>query len=369
MFKVATGWAERVNVRRILPVIAAVASAVAITAPVAAAPTHHTGLGIALTDASAGLVKDPRAHVYVIDHVQPGASFTRHLEVINDTGGSVSVKLYPDAAKIAHGAFVPLAGASPNPLTSWIRVSPAVATLTQGQRLRVTATFDVPSTASIGENYAAIFAEMGGQQVPGGFAAASRVGVRVYLYVGSGAAPRSDFRITTLTPGRSQDGHPVVEATVVNTGQRALDMFGRLWLRNGPGGVSAGPFAVRVGTTLGVGDTEPVSAVLDKALPAGPWLAHLELQSDLIKHAVEATITFPATSGTAARPVAAKPVPLSRNRNVLVPIAGGLALALLVGLILLALWKRRRREDDRAPELDQGALPDQRRAASDRIQT
>jgi flagellar biosynthesis/type III secretory pathway M-ring protein FliF/YscJ len=44
--------------------------------------------------------------------------------------------------------------------------------------------------------------------------------------------------------------------------------------------------------------------------------------------------------------VKAKAVPLTKNRHVLIPIAIGLILALLIGLILFFLLKRRRRRED-----------------------
>jgi hypothetical protein len=83
----------------------------------------------------------------------------------------------------------------------------------------------------------------------------------------------------------------VVLATVHNTGGRALDMSGTLQLLAGPGGLSAGPFPVTLGTTLAIDDTEPVTIALDKRLPAGPWDARITLRSGLIERSARATIT------------------------------------------------------------------------------
>lgn len=354
-------------------VLALSAVALGLQLPAAAAPAApaHTGLGIALLDGPANLVKDPRSHIYVIDHVVPGTQFTRHVQVTNDTGAPAQISLYSDAAVIKGGSFVPQTGHTGNDLTSWMTVTPTSLHLAQGERATVAAHFAVPTNATGGERYGVIFAEIPGHAVTGGFSVASRVGIRVYLDVSAGAAPRSDFRITTLTAGRLPDGRPTVSSAVQNTGGRALDMSGQLWLRKGPGGLSAGPFPVQLGTTLGVGQTEPVRVVLDKSLPAGPWLAHLELQSDLIRHAAEATITFPATAGTSAAPVPAKAVSLARNRNVLIPVALGLIALALIGLILFFLWRRRRRDDD---EEERGGktppvVPAQRGAAVDRLRS
>ncbi|MEX2275085.1 MAG: hypothetical protein WEA10_05935 [Actinomycetota bacterium] len=97
-----------------------------------------------------------------------------------------------------------------------------------------------------------------------------------------------------MTATRSPDGLPMVLATVHTTGGRALDISGDLELLDGPGGLRAGPFPVNLGTTLAIGDTEPVTIVLDAQVPAGPWDAHIDLRSGLLEGSAEATITFPA---------------------------------------------------------------------------
>jgi hypothetical protein len=175
-----------------------------------------------------------------------------------------------------------------------------------------------------------------------GITTVSRVGIRMYLSVGEGAEPTSDFRVDTLAAQRGSDGAPAVQAQVENTGERALDMSGTLTLRDGPGGISAGPFAASLGTTLGVGGRSPVSVLLDRDLPAGPWTARLTLRSGELERAAEAVITFPDTSGSAASPVQAKNLPVSKDPKILVPVATG-----LIGLaaLLLLLWRRRTRDD------------------------
>src|SRR5437762_204087 len=76
----------------------------------------------------------------------------------------------------------------------------------------------------------------------GGITQVSRVGIRLYISVGAGGPPAAAFTIDTLTAQRSADGAPTVVAAVQNTGGRALDMNGSMELRNGPGGLSAGPY-------------------------------------------------------------------------------------------------------------------------------
>jgi hypothetical protein len=136
-----------------------------------------------------------------------------------------------------------------------------------------------------------------------------------------------------------------VTAQVHNTGGRALDMTGSLKLSAGPGGLSAGPFPARLGTTLAPGQTEPVTVLLDKSVPNGPWTARIDLQSGLLKRAAEGTILFPTAAGTTSAPVKAKNVSLAKNRNFLVPLAILLLFGIAIGIFFL-FWKRRKRDED-----------------------
>ncbi len=123
-----------------------------------------------------------------------------------------------------------------------------------------TVTIAVPARASAGEQYGVVWAEVSAPPPPGGgIGATNRVGVRMYLSVGAGGEPASDFEVSALQGQRAADGSPVVVATVRNTGARALDLGGELRLANGPGGLSAGPISASVGSTLGLGQTGPVT--------------------------------------------------------------------------------------------------------------
>ncbi len=311
--------------------------------------TDRSGLGIRLLDAPTERRDDPRAQVYVVDHVQPGAKLSRRVEVVNRTGRAARVSLYPAAAELTAGSFQVLPGAAANELTGWMRVSPPTLDLASGASATATVSIAVPADAGGGERYAAVLAEVQGASDAPGITITNRVGVRVYLSVGGPKEPVSDFEISTLQAGRQADGRPVVTAQVRNTGARALDMSGALSLTQGPGGLSAGPFPAELGTTLAPGETSPVQVVLDAAIRGGPWLATLTLRSGQLERAAEATITFPDDAGQRAEPVAAKAVPLTQDPNVLIPLAGGLiGLILLVLLFLLYRRRRRDREEDAA---------------------
>lgn len=359
--------------KKFLLVVAAgaLAAPAAVAVPVAHADsgTLPPGLGVRLLDAPTSGRNDPRAYVYVVDAVRPGAVFTRHVEVSNGTDRPMGVTTYPAAAVVDSTGFVVGDGHARNDLTSWITMSPSQFTLPPESSRTVSATFRVPSRVVGGERYAVLLAETKGSPGAGSSVVVnSRVGVRVYLDVTRGTVAPSDFSVSTLTAGRSSEGQPTVSAQVTNTGKRAVDVVGDLTLTDGPGGLQAGPFHVAVPRTIGIGEHGDVLVALDRALPAGPWHARMDLQSGTVKHSVESTITFPAKAGTAAKPVKAHPVPLTKNRHVLVPVAVGLILALLAGLVLFLLWRRRRKDDDEQEAPPAGgppAVPAPRRAVDD----
>lgn len=349
---------------------AALLTLVAPSAAVASSGSQpHKGVTIRLLEAPAGLASDPRAQSYVIDSVRPGTSFTRRISVTNDTGSAAAFDLYAAPATIDRGSFLPGDRRDDSELTRWVTVQPARVVLAQGQTADAVVSVAVPRDAADGERYGAVFAELPAS--PGtAVRVASRVGIRMYLDVAEGGVPASDFTIDTMTASRNAAGAPVVQAQVANTGGRALDMSGSLTLSGGPGGLSAGPFPVQLGTTLGVGQKQPVTVVLDKALPAGPWRARIELQSGLLKRAAEGTVTFPSAAGETAAPVRATAVPLTRDLTVLGPVAASLIVLVVAGLLWL-LWRRspgrRRRADSDDANAAIPPLPGQRRAADDQV--
>lgn len=302
----------------------------------ATAPTAASGtIGVRLLDAPVSAAADPRARLYIVDSVAPGKTIERHIEVSNTTSSTAHVALYQGAATITDGSFIGNEGHSANALTTWTSVSPATADIPAGRATTATVTIAVPADATAGEQYGAIWAEV--RSASDAVTQVSRVGVRVYLSVGSGGAAAADFSIDSLIAKRSPTGDPVVVANVHNTGGRALDMSGTLQLLAGPGGLSAGPFPANVGVTLGIGDTEPVTIALDHRVPAGPWDARITLHSGLLERTVTATITFPDTRAAAAV------VPTARHGgHTRAALVVGASL-LLVGMFIVVLVMLRRR--------------------------
>lgn len=310
------------------------ASVVSLTSP--AGPAIIGSVGLRLVDVPAPASEDPRAQLYIVDHLAPGASIERRVEVSNTTTSTLHVLLYAAAATIDHGSFLGSEGRTPNELSTWTSVSPKTIDVPAGAAEMAAVTIVIPGDAAPGERYAAVWAEVrsdpAGQE---GLVQISRVGVRLYVSVGQGGEPAADFEIESLTAMRSDQGQPLVVATVRNTGGRALDMGGTLKLVSGPGGLRAGPFPAVLGTTLGIGETESVTVALDGQVPAGPWDARIALHSGLLERTARATITFPAAG-------ASVPVKTTSGGRALMPFLVGGVLATLTGLTALLMSRRRR---------------------------
>jgi hypothetical protein len=273
-----------------------------------------------------------------VDHLAPGSVIQRRVEVSNTTRATAQIALYSAAAIIANGTFLAAAGHAANDLSTWTSVRPGASEIPAGGKMTATVTIRVPPDAAPGEQYGVVWAEARSTPQPGGgVIQVSRVGIRLYVSVGPGGPPAAGFAIDSLTAQRSPDGRPMVLATVRNTGGRALDMNGTLRLSAGPGGLSAGPFAATLGTTLAIGDTEPVTIVLDKRVPDGPWDARVTLHSGLLERSARATVTFPVSG--ASLPVTTR----SARPGWLYPTGLLALLVLSIGSGIVLRWRRRYR--------------------------
>jgi hypothetical protein len=320
---------------------AAVVLALGLAGPVtgagAQAPPAAGGIGVRLLEAPVDAKDDPRARSYIVDHLAPGTTIERHIEVSNTSASAQAVALYAASATIKDGAFVGDSGKAANPLSTWTTVAPGSADLPAGGKATITVTMAVPDDAAPGEQYGVIWAESRSDPAAGAVTQVGRVGIRLYVSVGEGAAPAADFTIDTLTAGRTPDGKPMVSAAVHNTGGRALDLSGTLMLADGPGGLGAGPFTAEVGKTVALGATVPVAITLDSRLPAGPWKATVALESGLTKHSATASLTFPDVGMAApVAPVPALPAE-SRTPAWLLPLAIGIVCVLAAGVLLVTL--------------------------------
>ncbi|GAA2193114.1 hypothetical protein [Micromonospora lupini] len=299
--------------------------------PTAVGPA--SSVGIRLLDAPVERRADSRARRYIVDHVHPGTTIKRRIVVQNTSEVRRAIAVYAAAADVTTEGFSFAADRTENELSSWIHVDDGKLQLDADQETELLVTIAVPAKAEQRERYAVIWAEVsgdGGQTVRN----VGRVGIRVYLSVGPGGEPVSGFEIGRLTGSRMPDGTPVVTADVRNTGKRALDLAGELRLRDGPGGLTAGPIRAEA-QTLALGGTTTVRVVLDRRLPDGPWTGKLDLASGWTKRDTSGTLTFGAAPAT----VSDTSDRSDRSGQVL---TGGLVASGLVLVLLVAYAYRRR---------------------------
>ena len=316
----------------------------ALAAAGPAAADGSGSIGLRLLDAPVASRDDPRARVYIIDHLAPGAAIDRRIEVSNTTGAALRVALYPAAASVTDGTFLGAAGRTPNDLSTWTTVAPSGIDVPAGGRETARVRIHVPPDAAPGEQYAAVWAEASSGENGSGVRQVSRVGLRLYVSVGSGGPPAADFRIDDLRALRDRAGTASVIASVHNTGGRAVDMSGTLHLSDGPGGISAGPFPASLGTTLASGGTEPVTIELDDALPSGRWKARITLRSGLLERQAEAVLVIPAVGAAATGAVS--PHTTSSARPAYAAVAGAV---LAVAVLAIAAPRIRRLVRRRRP--------------------
>ncbi|MER7891825.1 hypothetical protein ABTX15_18570 [Micromonospora sp. NPDC094482] len=294
-------------------------------------------VGIRLLDAPVDRRDDTRAHKYVVDHLKPGTTIKRRVLVENDSELHRKVSLYAAAARVGDSGFEFAPDRTENELSSWITVEPAEEALAPGEEVEALVTLEVPRKAEAGERYAVIWAEVPGTDDKN-VQNIGRAGIRVYLSVGPGGEPPSGFEIGPLTGGREKDGTPFVSAEVRNTGKRALDLAGELWLSDGPSALAAGPVKAEA-KTLPLDGSTTIRVLLDRRLPDGPWAAKLALASGWTKRTATGTVTFGEVSAAAAAS--------SEDRSDEV-LTGGLVTSVLV-LALFAVYAHRRRTRIRQP--------------------
>ncbi|TDC44141.1 hypothetical protein [Micromonospora sp. KC213] len=234
-----------------------------------------------------------------MDHINPGTTITRRFEVTNNSGKPHPVNVHVTAAEIRDNSFRPADDRNANELPSWITIDQPTFLAPPHSRTRLTARISIPPNATKGERYGAIVAEVA-SPTPGqdeNVQIVNGVGIRVYLDIGLGGDPPSDFRIDQVTPGRTEQGVPIVKADVHNTGERALDIDGQLWLSGSGGRINAGPFRAQRSATLAPGSGGRVTFLLDEQLVNGPWDAKLTLESGRIRRTFTGTLTFPDRAG------------------------------------------------------------------------
>jgi len=307
--------------------------------PRSASVTGPGGVGVRLLDVPADATNNPRAREYIVDNLTPGTTIHRRIEVSNTTRSELRVAIYPAAATISRGSFVGAPAHKADDLSTWTRVRRPIIDVPAGSTAVDTITVAIPATASPGDRYAVVWAEVRSAKTGGTVELINRAGIRMYVYVG-GTNPATSFTVNTLTGQRNSAGHAVVRALVHNTGGLAVDLTGTLIMSSVTGALTAGPYPAQLGTTLAPGQSEPVWFTLTSQMTNGPWNATVTLHSGLNQQAFRATITFPRSPGTAP-PAAAHPV--GGGLGFVTILAGAILIAVFAALTALIITHRRRR--------------------------
>ncbi|MGW0769768.1 peptidase [Streptomyces sp. NPDC002676] len=272
--------------------------------------------------------------MYIVDHLNPGTTIKRGIEISNKSSAARRIDLYAAAASIEKDGFTFAAKHTPNELTQWTRVKPPFVILGPHSKAKAEITINVARTAQAGERYAVVWAENRmAADATHNIGSITRVGLRIYLDIGPGGEPLSDFKIETMTGARDKQGRPSITAAVRNLGRRAVDLNGSLDLRDGPGGISAGPFRVASVVTLASHGMGTVTVPLDPGLPDGPWKAKLTLRSGTVERTSTATVTLAKEK--------------ARPRTFL--YAAAAAATALAACVLVLVIRRRRRRNERRP--------------------
>jgi hypothetical protein len=324
------------------PIALLISACLAFTGSAVAAPVPTPGgsagpaIGIRLLEAPVAERGNPRAYKYIVDHVPPGTVMHRRIEISNESAQPQSVDVSAGSATVDHGEFIWADDSTGNELTSWISFDTRALRLRPWEKRPVTVTIAVPAIATGGEHFAVIWAAVTARPPDGGITAVNRVGIRIYLDVGPGGAPRSDFAIGDFTAARGTDRVPSLSVLVRNTGGRVIDVSGTLDLTDGPAGTRAGPVKADTTATLRPGESGTVIFMLPADLPNGPWLADVNLASGAVRHAAQAPVTFPDPAGPPR-----VTSPFAAHRTAIIIAAGVAALAVATALLLI---RRRRRQ-------------------------
>ncbi len=303
-------------------------------ATAASMPMSSGGIGIRLLSGASSSSSGPLALAYIVERLSPGSRVTRRIEISNTTDATADIVVFAAAAGIAEGKFSFAPGRSGDSLSSWTTIAHSVLHLASGATVLDAVTINVAKRASSGERYAVVWAEVSAPSpTHSGVRLVNRVGIRMYVSVGKGGLPAAEFTVGSLVASRGANGDPLVAAVVHNVGQAALDITGELRLSHGPGGLSAGPFPVTLGSLLAPDHSAVERTELDNQVPRGPWRADLTLSSDGTQRSSVTMITFPPSASA------------SGKRS----LSGPLMLAALVVLTLMLaagtsiLFSRRRR--------------------------
>jgi hypothetical protein len=272
-----------------------VLSTTAVTRAEAASPQGPGSIGIQLLAATPLTDAGTPTGVYIVSALRSGTVLRRAINVINTTDSIQRVLVYPAAASMRDGEFSFAAGSGSNQLSEWTRVSKPFVELPPNTSTTEAVSIAVPLHSTSGERYAVVWAQVSSQPSPGNSVRlVSRVGIRIYLTVGSSGQVVPRFDVGKLVATRSRDGVPIVTETVLNIGVSTVAVHGSITLDDGPGGIGIGPEIVNPIVALPPGDVGQVTVDFDRGLPRGPWRAAMTLSVGTTSRKSVSEIMFPA---------------------------------------------------------------------------
>ena len=298
--------------------------------------------GVRLVPAPGAPPTDPLARLYIVETMAAGTSITRSIDVLNGTASALDVAVYAAAATDVRGKFDFAPGRNANQLSEWTAVEYGMVHVAPGSSVADTFSIRVPQGAASGERTAVLWAEVSSAgSRSGGVTLVNRVGVRLYISVGTGGPVSSDFAIGPITATRNRAGTPSIGAVLYDSSTGTFDVYGTLTLTDGPGGLGAGPFAVAGGSVLTPGASSELTVPFRRGIPRGPWRAHLVLTNGIVDRSATATVTFPPTEVVSD---GRTPAPV-----VLLVLLVLVLLAVLAVTVRLVDRRRRGRADGRSP--------------------
>jgi hypothetical protein len=107
-------------------------------------------VGVRLLDAPVNRRDDPRAMVYIVDHVAPGTTFRRRIVVRNGSPIQRRIAVYPAGADVDKDGFMFAPDRTENELSSWVGLDQSEVDLEADQEREVWVTISVPKEASAG---------------------------------------------------------------------------------------------------------------------------------------------------------------------------------------------------------------------------
>lgn len=165
-------------------------------------PTDVGSVGIRIAQIPAALADHPFAKAYIVTRLQPGIVHTQRLEIYNTSTQDLKVDVYPGLATYVNGDFLAGNGREGNKLTSWIKLLPNTLKLKPSESKSFNMVITPPVDAASIQQFGVIWAEVQGEPNASGITPVSRVGIRMYIPIGS--APEISIAETSMTSSTNE---------------------------------------------------------------------------------------------------------------------------------------------------------------------